>query len=144
MSKKLGNNYRLWIESATPGTYNEIKGQQSLSTSRASNQIDISDKNNAPYALSAAGLFDYGITLEGLADLPDANGFTLMDTRFKAQTSTNVQIRKGGSTGASPADVVFEGLLNILELSINYPQNGGVSYSAKFGLAQAPTTDNLA
>jgi hypothetical protein len=35
VAKKLGNDYRLWIESATPGTYNMIKGQQDLSINRS-------------------------------------------------------------------------------------------------------------
>jgi predicted secreted protein len=97
MAKKLGNDYRLWIESSTPGTYNQILGQQSLSYSRSSNQIDVSDKNNSPYALTAAGLFDVSISLEGLADLPDATGFTLLETKFLAQTAWKFQIRKAGS-----------------------------------------------
>jgi predicted secreted protein len=143
MAKKLGNDYRLWIESSTPGTYNQILGQQSLSYSRTSNQIDISDKNNSPYALSAAGLFDVSISLEGLADLPDATGYTLLETKFLAQTPWKFQIRKAGSSGVD-ADKVFAATLNILELSTSFGQNGAVSYSAKFGLSIAPTTDALA
>jgi predicted secreted protein len=95
MAKKLGNDYRLWIESSTPGTYNQILGQQSLSYSRSSNQIDVSDKNNSPYALSAAGLFDVSISLEGLADLPDATGYTLLETKFLAQTAVEVPDQEG-------------------------------------------------
>jgi predicted secreted protein len=144
VAKKLGNDYRLWIESATPGTFTQIAGQQSLTYNRSSQQIDISDKNNAPYALSAAGLFAVDISVQGLADLPDANGFTLMETKFKAQASWKFQIRKNGSSGADPADVVFAATCNILELPLTFPQNGGVGYSAKLGLALAPTVDALA
>jgi predicted secreted protein len=143
MAKKLGNDYRLWIESSTPGTYNQILGQQSLSYSRSSNQIDVSDKNNSPYALTAAGLFDVSISLEGLADLPDATGYTLLETKFLAQTAWKFQIRKAGTSGVD-ADKVFAATLNILELSTEFPQNGAVKYSAKFGLSIAPTTDALA
>lgn len=143
MAKLLGNNYRLWIESTTPGTYNQIAGQQSLSISRSSNTIDISDKNNSPYALSAPGLFDVTIQLEGLADLPDATGFTRLETQFKAQATTKFQVRKGGTSGVD-ADKVFEASCNILELSISYAQNGAVSYTCRLGLAAAPTTDTLA
>lgn len=143
MAKKLGNDYRLWIESATPGTYNQIAGQQSLSYSRSSQQIDVSDKNNSPYALSAAGLFDVQVSLEGLADLPDATGYTLLETKFLAQTSWKFQIRKGGSSG-SGTDVVWAATCNILELSNEFAQNGAVKYTTKLGLASAPTTDALA
>lgn len=143
MAKKLGNDYRVWIESATPGTYNQIAGQRSLSYSRSSQQIDVSDKNNSPYALTAAGLFDVQINFDGVADLPDANGYTLLETKFKAQTSWKFQIRKGGSSGLD-ADKVFEATCNILELSNSFEQNGVVGYSCRLGLASAPTTDALA
>lgn len=144
MGKLNSNNYRLWIESSTPGTYNQIAGQTDLSYTRSSGQIDTSDKNNSPYATSTAGLFDVGVTLSGKADLPDATGLTLADTKFKAQTSWKFQIRKGGSSGADPADVVFAATCNILELSYDMSQNSAVGYALKLSLASAPTTDVLA
>jgi predicted secreted protein len=144
MGKKLGNDYRLWIESAVAGTYNEIKGQQSLTYDRASESINTSDKNNSPYATSAPGLFNITLSLDGVADLPDTTGFTLLETTFKAQASKKFQIRKGGSAGATPADVVFEGLMNILSLPITFGQNDVVKYKTSLGCAAAPTTDALA
>lgn len=144
MAKKLGNDYRLWIESATPGTYNEIKGQQTMQYDRSSETINMSDKNNSPYALTAPGLFNVTLSVDGIADLPDANGFTLLETTFKLQASKKFQIRKGGSAGATPADVVFEGLMNILSLPITYGQNDAVKYKTSLGCAAAPTTDALA
>jgi len=143
MATKLGNDYRLWIEGLTLGTYAMIKGQQSLSYDRKANTIDISTKDNSPYAATAAGLFDVSISLDGIADLPDATGFTLLETAFKAQTGKKFQIRKAGAAGVSPGDVVFEGTCNILGLPIEYGQNDAVKYKLSLGLAVAPTTDAL-
>lgn len=143
MAKKLGNDYRLWIESTSSGTYNQIAGQQSLQYTRTANPIDTSTKDNFPYATTAAGLFEVGITLEGIADLPDTNGYTRAETQFKAGTATKFQIRKGGSS-ASSSDAIFEGTMNILELSPNFGQNDSLKYTLRLGAASAPTTDALA
>lgn len=143
MAKKLGNDYRLWIESSTPGTYNEIKGQRSLRYTRQSASIDISDKNNSPYGLTAPGLFTLAVTCDGILDLPDVNGFERLNTQFKAQTATKFQIRRGGSSGATPADVVLEGTFYALSLDQGYGQNEASDWSLSLGAASAPTVDTL-
>lgn len=142
MAKKLGNDYRLWVETATTGTYAMIAGQQSLSYTRSANPIDTSTKDDFPYATTAAGLFEGGITLEGVADLPDANGYTRVETKFKAGTPVNFQIRKAGASGTT-GDAVFTGECNILELSPNFGQNDSLKYTLRLGYADAPTTDAL-
>jgi predicted secreted protein len=142
MATLLGNNYRLWVESATAGTYNLIKGQQSLSYSRKANTIDISTKDNTPYAASAPGLFDVSITLDGIADLPDTTGFTRVETQFKAQAVTKFQIRKNGASGVT-GDAVFEASCYILDLSPDFGQNDAVKYTVALGIASAPVTDTL-
>jgi predicted secreted protein len=143
MAIGLGNNYRLWIESVTPGTYNILKGQQSLSYGRTANTIDISTKDNSPYAAAAPGLFDLSVTLDGIADLPDTTGFTRLETQFKAQTATKFQIRRAGASGATPTDVVLEGTFFALDLSIDYAQNDAVKYKLALSAASAPTIDAL-
>ena len=142
MAKLLGNSYRLWVETATPATYALIKGQQSLTTSRSAGTIDTSAKDDTPYSTSAAGNFNYTIDLAGIADLPDATGFTFVDTKYKAQVPWKFQIRKNGASGV-PGEAVFEGLCNIVDLSPSYGQNEAVKYSLKLTLASAPTTDLL-
>lgn len=142
MAKLLGNNYRLWIESATTGTYNMITGQQSLSYTRKANTIDTAAKDDFPYATVSAGLFDISVSLDGIATLPDANGFTLAETNFKSQTAKNFQIRKGGSSGTS-GDAVWTASCNILDMSIDYGQNEGAKYKLELGIASAPSTDAL-
>ena len=144
MATKLGNDYRLWVEGATAGTYAMILGQQDLKYSRKATTIDTSTKDNAPYATAAAGLFQISITLNGIAQFPDATGFSQVETNFKAQISTNFQIRKGGAGGVSPGDVVFACKMNILELSTDFGQNKPLSYVMGLDLSTAPTVDTLA
>jgi hypothetical protein len=55
MGKKLANDYRLWIESATPGTYNEVKGQTAITISRQGGLFDISSKDDGAYATQGPG-----------------------------------------------------------------------------------------
>jgi predicted secreted protein len=142
MAKKLGNDYRLWIESTTPGTYNIIKGQQSLEYDRQANPIDTSTKDDFPYATSAPGLFNTSISLDGIADLPDATGFTRAESQFKLGAATKFQIRKNGAAGVT-GDAVFEATCNILSMPISYGQNAPTTYKLTLGLASAPVTDAL-
>lgn len=140
MAKKLGNDHQLWVESATAGTFNTILGQGDLSVPRKSNPIDVSDKNSGGYGLTAAGNFDVRISLSGIPDLPDTTGLNRVDTQFKARNSNKFQIRK---SPFAVGDVVFEGLCNILDCSIEHPKDAASSYSIELGLAAAPVTDTL-
>lgn len=146
MAKKLGNDYRLWIESATPGTYNEIKGQTTLKISRQTGSIDTSTKDDYPYGTQAPGLKTLTVDVECFPNLPDANGFTLLESAANAGTTTAVkfQIRKGGSTGATPGDVVFAASMYIGNFDTDFSKNDVVKCTCQLTLASAPTTDALA
>lgn len=145
MGKKLGNDYRLWIESATPGTYNEIKGQQDLSVNRQGQTIDTSTKDDFPYASQAAGSRTLSIPFNLIPDLPDANGYTRLETQALATVATpfNVQVRKGGSSGTDPADVVFEGSVYCTDLNTGLARNDAVKVTGTLVANGAPTTDVL-
>ncbi|MFA7505295.1 MAG: phage tail tube protein [Burkholderiaceae bacterium] len=144
MAKKLGNDYRLWIESATPGTYNEIKGQTTLKISRQTGLTDTSTKDDYPYGTSAPGLKSLTIDCELYPNLPDANGYTILETAANAGTTTavNFQIRKGGSTGAS-GDAVFQASMYIGNFDTDFGKNDVVKCTCQLTLAAAPTTDTL-
>jgi predicted secreted protein len=146
MAVILANDYRLWIESATPGTYSMIAGQQDLAINRNGQTIDISSKDDFPYAAQAAGARTLNISLSGVANLPDANGYTRLETLANSLVATpfNVQVRKGGSSGADPADVVFEGSVYATDFSNPMSRNDAVKYSVTLVAAAAPTTDVLA
>lgn len=146
MAKKLANDYRLWIESATPGTYNMIKGQQDLSVNRSSSPIDTSTKDDFPYGTSAPGLRSLSIPFTIIPDLPDATGYTRMETQALAAVATavNFQIRKGGTTGNGTTDLVFQGSMYITDWNHSYGQNDSVKATGTLVAAAAPSTDVLA
>lgn len=143
MAKKLGNDYRLWIESATAGTYNEVKGQTSLTINRQSSPIDTSTKDDYPYGTQAPGLKNLTIDCEIYPNLPDANGFTRLETRQAGTAATLFQIRKGGSTG-SGTDVVFAASMNIVSFDTDFGKNDVVKCKFQLTLDAPPTTDTLA
>lgn len=145
MAKKLGNDYRLWVESAVAGTFNEVKGNQSLAINRSGGTIDTSSKENFPYATQAAGMRTVSIPATFRPDLPDATGFDRLMTLAKATAPTpfNVQIRKGGSAGAA-GDVVFACSVYTTDINDGMAQNEVVQTSMTFVAAAAPTIDTLA
>jgi hypothetical protein len=145
VAKKLGNDYRLWIESATPGTYNELKGGQDLSVTRNGATIDTSTKSDFPYGTSAPGMRQLSIPFSILPSLPDTTGYTRFETVANATVAApiNFQIRKGGSTGGTP-DVVFQGSMYITDFNTDFGQNGAVKVTGTLVAAAAPTTDLLA
>lgn len=145
MAKGLGNNYFLWIESATPGTYNIVKGQQNLSITRGADKIDTTTKDSGGYKTAAMGLKDLSVKLDLMPDLPDATGYTRLETQCLATPPVpfNVQIRKGGTAGAS-GDVVFAASMYGDLTSQNFDQSTANKASFNFTLAAAPTTDVMA
>lgn len=144
MAKKLGNDYLLWVESVTPGTYNLVKGQQTLSVSRDAGSIDTTSKDESGYGTSAPGLKSLKLSLDTIPNLPDANGYTRLETLCNAAPAVpfKIQIRKGGQTGAT-GDAVFEGLVYGNIASTEFGQNDAVKSKIEFSAAAAPTTDAL-
>jgi len=145
MSKKLGNDYRMWIESATPGTFSEIMGNQNLSISRSGQTIDTGTKSDFPYSTMAAGLRALSIQATFIPNLPDANGYARLMTLVRSTTlsTVGIQIRKGGSSGATPADVVFECDMYVTQDDNELNQNSAVGASVTFVASAAPDTDTL-
>lgn len=143
MAKKLGNDYRLWIESATAGTYNEIKGNTSIKVTRKTAEVDTTTKDDYPYGTNLNGLKAISVDYEILPNLPDATGFGRLETLAAGNNPVNFQIRKGGST-ATGSDVVFQASMNIVGHDTEYPMNQPVKCSGQLSLASAPTTDLLA
>ncbi|HEX7742278.1 MAG TPA: phage tail tube protein [Sphingobium sp.] len=143
MAKKLGNDYRLWIESATPGTYNEIKGGTTLKISRQSQTIDTSTKDDFPYGTQAPGLKSLTIDSELYPNLPDANGYARLEAGAQGSAAVKFQIRKGGSTGAG-GDVVFAASMYVGNFNTDMGKNDVVKCDFQLTLESAPTTDALA
>ena len=145
MGKKLGNDYRLWIESAVAGTYNEIKGQQGIKVARQAGLIDMSSKDDGAYATQAPTMKSVTLDVEVYPNLPDANGFTRLESRALAnpQVATLFQIRKGGSAGVT-GDTVFQASLYIGNYDSDFGKNDVVKATFQLSLEAAPTIDLLA
>lgn len=145
MSKGLGNNYLLWVESTTPGTYNVIKGQQGGTVNRNAAEIDLSTKDDAGYGSSAPGLRSWTIDLTILPNLPDTTGYTRLETLSNASPVApfNIQIRKGGASGVS-GDVVFAGSVYGNLDSTAFEQDAGNTVKVTLRGNGAPTTDTYA
>jgi predicted secreted protein len=145
VAKKLANDYRLWIDGGA-GTYAMIKGQQDLSLSRNAQQIDTTSKDDYPYGTSAPGNRQLSINASIIPDLPDASGYTRLETVANASSPTacNFQIRKNGATGNNTTDVVFTGSMYITDFNDDFGQNAPVKKSFTLVAAAAPTLDVLA
>lgn len=143
MAKKLGNDYRLWIETDTADEYSEIKGQTSTKVNRQAGNIDTSSKEDFPYGTAAPGARAVTLDVELLPNLPDT-AYTRLETKSQAvpQAPVKFQIRKNGSAGVT-GDVVFEALLNIGNFDTDFPQNGVVKATLQLTLAEKPTIDTL-
>lgn len=144
MAKKLGNEYRLWIETAVADTYGEIKGQTSMKVNRQAGNIDTSSKEDFPYGTASPGARAITIDVELFPNLPDVN-YTRLETKSQAspQEPVKFQIRKNGSAGSDSDDVVFESLLNIGNFDTDFPMNGVVKNTMQLTLAEKPTIDAL-
>lgn len=139
--KRLGNNLRLQIESSTPGTYNEIAGQQNLSVNRAAGTIDTSTKDEFPYGSSRSGSRSISIPATFIPDLPDANGYDRLVTLANDASGDPFNIRII-DTGDSDA-VVFECSVTVSDRNNSLDQNAAGGASCTFINATAPVTDDL-
>lgn len=144
MARKYGNDYHIWIDNGS-GTYNRIKGQTTLIVTRNGQTIDISAKEDFPYAAQGPGMRSLSIAVETIPDLPDASGYTRLETVANAAspTATNIQVRKNGISGTG-SDVVFQGSVYVTDFNTNYGQNEALKVNATLVAAAAPTTDLLA
>lgn len=145
MAKQLGNDRRLWVESSTPGTYNMVKGNQQLSISRSSATIDGTTKDDFPFNVNLPGNRNHSLKATFQPDLPDANGFERLRSLARAATvaAINIQVRKGGATGAAPADVEYACSMYVTDDDSTSNQGEVNGSSLAFVPAAAPTVDLL-
>lgn len=144
-TKKLGNEYMVWVAGAAENTFAVIRGQQGATVNRSATEVDLETKDDEGYGASAFGNRKLSIDLGIIPSLPDVNGYTRVETLSNAQPAEPfvIQIRKGGLTGGTD-DVVFECLVYGNMDSTDFGQNAGVGVKAKFSAAAAPTKDALA
>ena len=145
MGKRLANDRRVWIESATPGTYNMVKGNQNLRINRSSGTIDGTSKDDFPFNINLPGNRNHSVAASFMPDLPDANGYERLQTLARASTPTaiGVQIRKGAAAGVAPGDVEYECSMYVTEDNTSADQNTVVGNDFTLVPAAAPTVDLL-
>ena len=145
MATLLGNNYMLWVETATAGTYALVKGQGTLSETRSQQKIDTSSKDTTGYGTGAYGNVDLSQSLDIRVTLPDASGYTRLETLANAQPPApfNIQVRKNGAA-AVLSDAIFAASVFASITSRAFNKDGTVDVKADFMLAAAPTVDVLA
>jgi hypothetical protein len=139
--KKLGNNYLLQVESSTPGTYNTIAGQQTLSVNRSAGTIDTTDKTEFPYGSSRSGSRSVSIQFGCIPDLPDANGYDRLITLANDAQGDPFNIRIIDTSDSNA--VVFECSVTVSDRNNTLDQNNPAGATCTFVNAEAPVTDDL-
>lgn len=145
MAKRLGNDRRIWVESATPGTYNMVKGNQTIRVSRSGNTFSIGTKDDFPIDPQAPGLRTVSLACSFIPDLPDATGFTRLASfgTSASPSPVNIQVRAGGASGADPDDVEFECSMYVTQQDSSADANAPVGSDFTLVAAAAPTVDTL-
>jgi predicted secreted protein len=138
-TKRLGNNLRLEIESATPGTYNEIAGQQNLSVNRQAQTIDTTTKDEFPYGSSAPGARSISLPATFIPSLPDANGYDRLVSL--ANDTDPFKIRIVDTANAD--EVVFRCSVYVTDRGNSLDANAPGGASCTFVNASAPEVDTL-
>lgn len=143
MAVLLGNAYLAWIEGAVADVYAPIKGQGTFTETRSPQKIDTSDKTTSGFNTGAFGNTDWSGELDVKVKLPDAGGYTRLETQCNAGVPFNFQIRKNG-LGGQTADAIFAASVYGSIGTRTFNKDGTVDVKVNFALADAPTIDALA
>lgn len=136
-----GNNYRVFIESTTAGTFNQIAGQRSIDYSQSLATYSIATKDSGAYDINAAALLTTSFSVEVLPNLPDANGYTRCETLHNNRTATaRAQIRRAPFSGS---DIIFDAPVLVTSVPKSAPFNDAVAGPISFVLSGAPTVNTL-
>ena len=137
MAKLDGNLYRCFIESASAGVFNEIKGQRNSEIGSALATYSVATKDSGGWDINAAGLLTASLSVELVPDLPDATGYTRCETLHNTKASARVQWRAG-------ATIVFDAPVLIASINDSYAFNDAVGSQISFVLTGAPTVNLMA
>jgi hypothetical protein len=140
MPKLSANNYRVFIESATTGSFNVVAGQISHTIDRGEVSYSTVDKASTVEVTERA-MRNYAMSMEYRPDLPDANGHARLETIYASGASAGVQVRK--SPFAS-GDVVFACIMRVASMGASSPLNDVHATTVSLTPTAAPSTDLLA
>ncbi len=142
MAKKLGNNYRLFVKgTGTPDPFSMPAGQGNLSVARGKNFSSNATKDTEGYDTQQPGLRTLTLKQDMIPDLPDAAGYTRMETLDQTDVTEVYQIRK--KPFDPDDDVVFEATMYTGLDNQDYNQGESVKVGVTLTLAEAPTVDTL-
>jgi predicted secreted protein len=139
MAKKLGNNLRLFVKSATGDTFTQPQGQGNLTINRSSSPIDLGTKDTGQYGSSAPGPKQLSLAQSFIPDLPDAS-YARMKALDASGETTIYQVRE---KPFAEEDVVFECEMYTVFGNTDGNQNAAVGTSATLNAANAPTKDDI-
>ena len=138
--KLVANNYRLFVQSTTAGTFSQPAGQGNLTVNRNRAFSSNATKDTENYDTQIPGLRTLTISQALIPSLPDANGYTRLETLDKTGVTEVFQIRKKPfATG----DVVFEAVCYTSLDNQSFNQGESVQTGVTLTLAEAPTIDAL-
>lgn len=139
MGFKLGNDYMAWVSAAQAGTYTLPAGQQDGTLSFSFNTFDASTKDSGGFSVKGAGLADVSFSLSVEPNLPDANGYTLIQNTALTypRVPLFIKVRKNG-IGATDADTIFGAAFWVTSIDVSMGKNAPLLTPFKFDLAVQP------
>lgn len=140
MAKKLGQDFRLFVQDVGGATFSQPRGQGDLTINRSSSPIDTSTKDSGRYGTSAPGAKTLTISQELIPDLPDATGYTRMKTLDSSGDPEVYQIRE---KPFGEDDVQFECLMYTVFGNTGLGRAAAAGTSVELSAAEAPTVDEI-
>jgi predicted secreted protein len=137
MGVEYGKDWRIKIgDGGGTEVFDAIGGEGSFDWARASDEIDLSSKDDGIYKSTGYGQQAITFSISGKVKLPDA-GLERADTVSKSSPpEVNIQVVKG-------AVIKFEGRVAIGNFSCSFPSDGPATYSFAMKNVGAPVTDDL-
>lgn len=138
MATEYGKDWRIMIGDGVEGTegFDPLGGEGSFDFKRASDQIDLSSKDDAAYKAQGWGQQSVTISVTGNVKLPDPGLERCSDIAKASPPELNIKIMKG-------AVVKFHGRVGLGNFGYSAAKDGPVSYSLDFTAVAAPTVDDM-
>lgn len=139
MAFELGKDWRFYVGNGSTPTevFTAIGGEGSFEMSRASDEIDLSTKDDGTYKFNTFGLQAVSFNVSGKLKLPDT-ALQRIDTIAKSGNPVlNIQIKKGST-------IKFHGQVGIGNFSATFNNGDVATYSFNAVMTDTPTVDNIA
>ena len=139
MAYELGKDWRIHVgDGASPTeVFSQLGGEGSFEFQRSAQEIDLSTKDDADYALADFGLQKISISVSGYVKLPNTALEALTDKAKATDKRVNLKIMDG-------AVVKYAGQVAVGGQGISAGKDGAVAYSFSLVASAAPTTDDMA